>query len=77
VTACAKYRVSRTGEAAPDYPYRVVRTLPDKSIEILQYADTRAEAVAIAKQANEGLVGKALSAQPKVKPDPKHGLPHG
>lgn len=46
-----KWRVGRTGEAAPDYQYRVYR-LVDGCAEVYQYADTRDEAASIAATAN-------------------------
>ena len=47
----SKWRVARTGEAAPDYQYRVIRTTKE-GVEVYQYADTRAEAAELARQAN-------------------------
>jgi hypothetical protein len=46
-----KWRVARTGEAKPDYQYMVCRFTKD-GVERYQYADTRAEAVEVARQAN-------------------------
>jgi len=47
-----KWRVTRTHEEWPCEQYRVVRTV-DGAVEVFQYADTRAEALELARQANE------------------------
>ncbi len=48
----ARWTVARTNESPPDYQYRVIRRLADGSVEVYQYADTRAEAAQLARDAN-------------------------
>jgi hypothetical protein len=55
VVKAARWVVKRTGEDAPDYAYRIVRRTADGDCEVYQYADTRAEADDLAKEANANL----------------------
>ncbi len=47
-----KWIVKRTNEESPDYQYRVVRKTADGGYEVYGYTDSRAEAKAVADEAN-------------------------